>query len=137
MAKYRHKIFEMYDFRDEAILALTPKSEKVATELTDPESWRFKHLAVSRPAGVTVVEFKGVPKFGEENVKEVGEDFVQLAKLLDQDNKVLVDFTGVVSVNRSFIDALVLFTKLLQTKGSRIALCALEPTTRESFFVPR
>ena len=42
MAKYRHRIFEMYEFRDEATRALTPKSARPATEATAPESWTFK-----------------------------------------------------------------------------------------------
>ncbi len=58
MPKYRHRIFEMYDFRDEAILALAPKSDHSATEATPPETWTFEHLAVSRSERVTHVKFK-------------------------------------------------------------------------------
>ena len=32
MAKYRHRIFEMYEFRDEAVRALTPKLARPVTE---------------------------------------------------------------------------------------------------------
>lgn len=137
MAKYRHRIFEMYEFRDEAVRALTPKAEKAATEATAPETWTFRHLAVSRSAGVTHIEFKQPKSLGEESVSGLGEDFAQLAEMLDRDNKVLVDFTGMASLGPSFIDALVLFHKKLQTKGSRIALCCLDPAARESFFAAR
>jgi anti-anti-sigma regulatory factor len=51
-------------------------------------------------------------------------------------NKVLVDFTGVELFNEAFIDALVVFSKQLRTKGSRIALCCLAPTARAFFFLP-
>ena len=137
MAKYRHRIFEMYDSRDEATHALTPKAERRATEATAPETWVFKHLAVSRSAGVTRVEFTDTKTFGDENVSELAEDFARLANLLDRDNKVLVDFTGVESLSPEFIDALIVFYDKLRTKGSRLALCSLEPGARQSFFVAR
>jgi anti-anti-sigma regulatory factor len=134
MAKYRHRVFEMYEFRDEAICALTPKVEKAATEATAPESWDFTHLAVSRSAGVTLVEVKQATDFGDDNVKQLAEDFAKLADKLDRDSKVLLDFTGLGSLNSAFVDALMLFTKKLQTKGSRIALCSLDTAAREIFF---
>ncbi len=137
MAKYRHRIFEMYDFRDEAILAITPRSEKPATEATTPESWIFKHLDVSRSASVTLVQFKEAQAFGEETVSDLRGDFARLAEKLGRDSKVLVDFAGVTSFSAACIDALVLFNQRLQTKGSRIALCCLDPAARESFFVAR
>ena len=138
MAKYRHRIFEMYEFRDEAIRALTPKSEKVATEATAPESWSFRHLAISRSAGVTLVQFnKQAKSFTEETVSELSEDFAQLADILGRDSKVLLDFSGVVLFSSAAIDSLILFNKKLQMKGSRIALCSLDPPVREFFFVSR
>ena len=60
---------------------------------------------------------------------------IELADLLGRDSQVLLDFSGVASFNAASISALVQFNKNLQTKGSRIALCCLEPATRESFFV--
>ena len=41
MANYRHRIFEMYEFRNEAIRALTPKSAHPVTEATTLESWTY------------------------------------------------------------------------------------------------
>ena len=133
MAKYRHRIFEMYEFRDETILALTPKIAKPAPELTAPESWAFKHLAVSRSASVTHVKFKEAPTLGEETVN-FGGDFAQLADRLGRDSKVLLDFTGVTAFSSSSIEVLVQFKQKLQPKGSRLALCCLDPAVRESFF---
>lgn len=133
MAKYRHRIFEMYDFRDEAIRALTPKIEKPATEATAPESWAFKHLAVSRSASVTHVEFNEATTVGEGTVN-LGSDFAQLSDQLGRDSKVLLDFAGVKVFSSASIDVLVQFKQKLQTKGSRLALCCLDPGVRESFF---
>lgn len=137
MAKYRHRIFEMYEFRDEAIGALTPNLARPVTEATDPESWAFKHLAVSRSACVTLVEFQPVQTFGEETVSDLREDFAELADRLARDSKVLLDFASVESFNAASIDTLVLFKQTLQTKGSRMALCCLNPATRETFSAAR
>ena len=41
MAKIRHKIFEMYEFRDEAVDALTPTSAQRVTKDVTSESWTF------------------------------------------------------------------------------------------------
>jgi len=136
MAKIPHRTFEIYESREEATRALTPKSEKVATESSTPESWTFEHLAVSRSAGVTHVQFTGAKDFGQETVAGLREDFAQLADKLGMDSKVLVDFTGVVLFSAGFIDALAAFSKKLRTKGSRIALCCLAHAARESFFSP-
>jgi MFS superfamily sulfate permease-like transporter len=135
MAKYRHRVFEMYELRDEAIRALTPKSATTATEATAPESWTFVHLAVSRAKGVIDVQFKEPRTFEDGTASDLREDLMRLADLLGRDSKVLLDFSGVVSFNAASISALIQFNRNLQTKGSRIALCCLEPTTREAFFV--
>ncbi len=92
MAKYRHRNFEMYELRDEAIRALTPKVEKVPSE--SPENWLFEHLAVSRSDGVTVITVKKATDFGDEDVKQLGDEFADLAEKLDRDSKVVLDFTG-------------------------------------------
>ena len=134
MAKYRHRIFEMYEFRDEATRALTPKSARPVTEATAPESWTFKHLTVSRSAGVAHVQFKSAQAFGEETVNDLRVDFSQLADRLVRDSKVLLDFVGVKSFCAASIDELILFNQKLRTKGSRIALCRLDPTVHQSFF---
>lgn len=134
MAKYRHRTFEMYEQRDEAIRALTPRSEKTATEVTAPESWTFAHLAVSRVAGVIQVQFKEPRTFDDTTAGGLREDLTRLADLLGRDSKVLVDFADVASFNAAAISALTQFNRNLQIKGSRIALCCLEPATRESFF---
>ena len=135
MAKYRHRIFEMYEFRDEATRALTPKSARPVTEATDSESWTFKHSAVSHSARVAHVQFKMAQTFGKETVNDLRVDFSQLADRLVRDSKVLLDFAGVKSFYAASIDTLVLFNQKLRYKGSRIVLCCLEPAARESFFL--
>ena len=136
MAKILHRIFEIYESREEATRALTPKAERTVTESSAPDSWAFEHLAVSRSAGVTHVQFREAQNFDEETVAGLREDFAQLADKLGMDSKVLVDFTGVVLFPAAFIDALLVFSRKLRTKGSRIALCCLAPTARASFFLP-
>jgi hypothetical protein len=137
MAKYRHKIFEMYDFREEAIRALTPKSDQPVTEVATPETWTSEHLAVSHSARVTHVQFKKAQIFGEETVSDFREDFAQLADRLDRDSKVLLDFAGVVSFSPAAINTLDQFNQKLRSKGSRMVLCSLDPTARECFFADR
>ena len=134
MAKYRHRIFEMYEFRDEAVRALTPKLARPVTEAAAPESWTFQHLAVSRPASVTLVQFKGASTFGQETMSDLREDLTQLADELVRDSKVLFDFAGVVSFSSASIDALAEFDQKVKFKGSRIAPCCLDPAARKSFF---
>jgi anti-anti-sigma regulatory factor len=137
MAKYRHPIFEMYEFRDEAIHALMPMTTSTATEATAPESWTFKHLAVSRTASITLVEFKSTQVLEEETLSDLRADFEQLANNLIRDSKVLLDFTNVEQLCAASIKEIVLFNQKLRTKGSRIALCCLGPVARESFFAAR
>lgn len=137
MAKYRHRIFEMYEFRDEAIRALTSNLENPVTEVTTPESWDLTHLAVSRSAGVTHVQFKQPETLAEETVSGLREDFVQLKDRLERGSKVLLDFTGVVSFSPASIDALGLLHKHLRNKGSRIVLCSLSPAAHGCFFATR
>ena len=42
MAKYAHRVFEMYDFRDEAVRALMPKSVNPVTELPSESPSRLR-----------------------------------------------------------------------------------------------
>jgi len=137
MAKCRHRIFEMYEFRDEAIVALTPKAAHPVQEATDPKPWTFKHLAVSRSASMTHVKFKGAESIGEVAVSELREDFAQLAERLVRDSRVLMDFADVTSFCPGSVDVLVLFNQKLQYKGSRIVLCCVAPAARNSFFAAR
>jgi hypothetical protein len=137
MAKYRHRIFEMYEFRDEAEGALTTKSENLAPSATAPESWTLRHLAVSPSAGVTHVTFKEATNFADETIDDLREDFVQLADRLVKDSKVLLDFTGVVFFSPASIRALTQFHEKLRTKGSRLVLCCLDAAARDCFFAAR
>ena len=134
MAKYRHRIFEMYEFRDEAMRALMPKTEKTATEATAPETWSFTQLLVSREEDVICIQFGELPTSEDAIVPNLREDFARLADLLGRDSRILFDFSGVASFDAAAISELVKFYRNLQIKGSRIALCCLEPTARESFF---
>ena len=134
MAKYRHRIFELYEFRDEATRALPAKSARPVRESAAQESWTFKHLVVSQSASVAHLQFKQPHAFGEETATDLRVDFSQLADRLVRDSKVLLDFVGVKSFCAAAIHELVLFNQKLRTKGSRLALCRLDPTVHQSFF---
>ncbi len=134
MAKYRHRIFEMYEFHDEAARELMPQLAHPATKVTAPESWTFKQLAVSRSVGVTRVEFKVAQVAGEEIENDLRQDFALLGERLVKDSKVLIDFTGVTSFSAASIGLLVQLNQVLQIKGSRLALCCLAPAVHQSFF---
>ena len=136
MAKYRHRIFEMFELRDEAVEALTPKSRRVEATASDPSSWTFKRLAVWTSKNVTHVQLTETQYCDAETEKDLRDDVAELAKQLGGDSKVLLDFTGVESFSSTSIDAIVLLNQKLQTKGSMMALCCLGPTVRESFFTP-
>jgi hypothetical protein len=136
LAKIPHRLFEIYESREEATRVLTPKSEKAATASSATDLWTFQYLKVLRSAGVTRVEFTEASDFNEATVTGLREDFTQLADKLIMDSKVLVDFTGVEFFDAAFIDALLAFSKKLRTKGSRIALCCLAPTALKFFFLP-
>ncbi len=137
MAKYRHRIFEMYEFREEATLALMKTTAPDATESTAPESWSLEYLAASRTSSVTRVEFKGAETFDEKTLSVLREDFSQLSERLPRNSQVLLDFVGVKSFCAAFIDELVLFNQKLRIKGSRMVLCNLAPSARELFFSAR
>ncbi len=134
MAKYRHRVFEMYDFFEEACLALKPKATGQATESSVGDSQTFKYLVVTCSATITRVEFKNAEDFGKDNVTDLGRDLSQLADGMERGGKVLLDFTGVKSFSPECIASLVLLNQNLRHKGGRIALCCLDPATRESFF---
>jgi anti-anti-sigma regulatory factor len=136
MAKYRHRTFEMYDFRDEAIDALTPKSDRFEKDASDPDPWNFHQLDVSLRKNVTLVQFRGTEYSEAAAENDLRDDFSELAKKLVNDSKVVLDFTGVESFNSACINALVLLNQKLQAKGSRMVLCCVGPGPRESFFAP-
>ncbi len=137
MAKYRHRTFEMFDFLAEATRALESKSAQSVEESDDPESWSFDYLLASRSQSVIHVRFKNAECFGSETLSGLRKDFSQLAASLMNDSRVLLDFEGVQEFCADSIETLALFNRKLQSKGSRIALCNLEPSVQASFFPHR
>ena len=149
MAKYRHRIFEMYEFRAEAIRALLPTSGEQLPGNDHPTPSTFRNFTISHPEGVTHIQFKKTPVAAEESqdaaeekpvvaedkLSGLREDFTQLTGQLKRNCKVLLDFLSVESFETGAIDEIVRFKKDLQTKGSRIVLCSLNPDVRASFFV--
>lgn len=138
MAKQRHRIFEIYEDRAEAIGALTPQFVNPdEVKANGSLSLTFRHLDVSRSSFLTHVKFKGAMEFPPTLEPEVRDDFSQLADALDINSKVLLDFSGVKSFSPACIDALVVFDRKLRIRGSRAVLCSLAPNTRASFYPAR
>ncbi len=134
MAKYRHRIFEMYDFLDEAISALAPRSTDQETNSPDPQLWSLRQLNALLVAGVTHAKFKDSNEDQGDFVKELSKDFSQLVDLLPNNSRVLLDFEGRDQFCPDSIEALAFFKRKLQSKGSQLALCNLGPSVRGSFF---
>lgn len=124
----------MYELRAEAIDALTSKSAQAVSEATPPESWDFKNFAVLRSANTVHVQFRGGQDFDEAGATELRGEFTQIADRLVRDSKVLLDFAEVKSFSAASIAAIVQFNQKLKNKGSRIAICCLDPKVQESFF---
>ena len=137
MAKYRHRTFEMFDFPDEATSALASKSTRPAADREDPESWTFQQLVAVRTASVIHVKFKKRERSAEELSTQFRKDFSQLADSLVNGSSVLLDFESLSEFGSECIDELGRFNGKLQSKGSRMALCNLEPAVRASFFPNR
>ncbi len=138
MAKYPHRIFEMYEEREEAIRALTPKSKEMdANTLAIPSPLDLSHLDVSRGATVTHVRFTGAGGFPKEAEAGLLEDLEKLVAVLEINSKVLLDFEDVESFSPACVNALVVFERKLRNRGSRAVLCSLASDTRASFFGSR
>ena len=138
MAKTRHRTFEMFDVLQEATSALASKLPCVTTGGSDPESWRFRQLiAVTRPSGVVHITFKQGALSKADSVNEFGTGLAHLTGLFVNGSRVLLDFEGVLEFGTDSIIKLTEFNSKLQTKGSRVVLCNLEPTVRVSFFPHR
>jgi anti-anti-sigma regulatory factor len=140
MAKRPHRVFEMYDFRDEALHALAPKSADrlpAAASVAVEESWTFEHLNVSHAQHAMVVEFRAPQAFEAEHIAELRQDFSHLASKVDAESKILLDFTGVKSFPAELVAMLAQFYQNLRHKGARLLLCCLGAETREAFFPVR
>ena len=134
MAKIRHRTFEIFDFVKEASDSLASKSARQNTYSLDPDLWRFRHLnAAIKPSGVAHITFKQESDAESESMSDLAKDFADLAELLTNGSRVLLDFEGVVEFDAEAISKLGDFHRKLQHKGSRVVLCNLEPTVKSSF----
>ncbi len=135
MAKIRHRTFEIFDFLLEASDALASKSAGVTTYAVDPSQWSFRQLDTTlRPSGVIHVAFKPVLDGEPAPSSELGRDLTELAELLTNNSRVLIDFEGVPAFAADGVIKLSEFDSKLRNKGSRIVLCNLQPAVRETFF---
>ena len=135
MAKTRHRTFEIFDFVHEASDALASKSARPNTYPLDPDLWRFRQFDTAiQPSGVVHVTFKQHTESKSESTSDLGTDLADLAGLLTNGSRVLLDFEGVLAFDPDAIIKLSEFNGKLQNKGSRVVLCNLEPIVQASFF---
>lgn len=137
MAKYRHRTFEMYESRDEAVAALTPKVRRDKADSADPGLWAFQHFAASRADGVTLISFKASMNQELETTSSIGDELTLMSRSLANDSRVVIDFGGLPTLAPEAIESLEQFKKTLQSKGSQLALCNLEPDVHAAFFPKR
>ncbi|WP_436714662.1 STAS domain-containing protein [Roseiconus lacunae] len=129
----------MFDTYDEASRALESKSSQKIVhqgQETD-EAWTFRHLAVCPRGRVIHVTFKFSNHPEHDGACDLRSEFTKLAGLLVNDSPVLVDFEGLEEFSPKCVVDLALFLRRLQSKGSRLALCNLEPAVKDSFFPNR
>ena len=131
MTKDRHRIFEIYPSRDEAVCELIRNANN---DLAVVETWSLKQLVVTGEAGITQIRYKGPAIMTQEVIAQVQDDLLQLASQLGGNSRVLIDFSGVEEFSSAGIQALILFNKKLQHRGSRMVLCCLDAHVRETFF---
>ena len=134
MAKDRHRIFEIYEERDEAAWELMPKGNKAAAVAAPVEPWSSQQLDVCLLAGITQVRFKETSLNSDEVLSELKNDFARLGEQLGTNGRALIDFTGVTEVSTALVNELIALNKKLQIKGSRMVLCCLDPNVRASIF---
>lgn len=135
MAKIRHRTFEIYDFLQEASDALASKSACINTYAIDPSQWTFRQLSAElRPTGTVQVTFRPPVAERKDSESDLGKDLTELAELLANASRVLMDFEGVSVFDSNSVNKLAEFDGKLRTRGSRIVLCNLEPGVRASFF---
>lgn len=137
MAKYNHRIFEMYDSRDEAVQALTPRTASSETATDDPAIWNLNVLDASQSASLTLVRFKKSLSGADNPTRDLQKDFAKLTDKLSPGSKLLLDFTDLDAISAASIETLASFNQHLRHRGSRIVLCCLAPEVRSSFFPKR
>jgi hypothetical protein len=134
MAKYRHRTFEMFEFQDEAVAALGSKSARVMLATDKPEEWSFCQLTASQLGNVVHIEFKPRPGTDTDAASDVRKDFAYLPECLVNNSQVLIDFKGVQAFGSEEMESLELLNNRLKSKGSRIAICNVDPSLQPSFF---
>ncbi len=135
MAKIRHRNFEIFDFLQEASDALASKSARVNAYTIDPSQWEFRELdAELRPSGVVHVTFKRPAYDDPKSRSDLGIDLANLAELLANDSRVVLDFEGVQAYDADAVIKLSEFDSKIRNKGSRFVICNLESAVSDSFF---
>ncbi len=137
MTKTRHRTFEIFDSAEEAKGALASKSAIRQSNADDLQSWPLRQLVASHSAGIVHVKFIKTELIGAGRLRELSDDLSELAGVLANGSRVLLDLEGVHEFGAESIAELVNFNQKLRAKGSRFVLCNLNPAVEASFFPSR
>ena len=136
MAKYRHRTFEMFDFYDEAVSTLKVRPREMQ-RVSGIETNTLEHLIVTEHEKIVRITFEPVCLDTPPSTCIYRDDFSQLADLLPNDSRVIVDFDGVTEFPTSSLETLEMFYRRLKSKGSRLVLCNLDPNVKSAFYPAR
>ncbi|MDV6032579.1 MAG: STAS domain-containing protein [Phycisphaera sp. RhM] len=138
MAKYRHRTFEMFEFHDEAAAALAVKPREPVRPLGNLDGEPMESLNITVLGPILHVRFDPDVLDGEEESEsQLRGDLTRLAKWLQNDSRVIVDFDGLSFFSAASIEALETFYQRLKAKGSRLVLCNLDADVKASFYPSR
>jgi len=135
IGKTPHRIFELYEIRDEAIEALTPKNA-VKFDHDHLDSSNYQQISITALDLILHVQFSS-KRYDEATLAELTGDFLELSKVLAMNSKILIDFENVEAFCPRSIDLLAEFNKKLRNKGSSVVLCCLDEEVMKSFFPNR
>lgn len=137
MAKYRHRTFEMFEYHEEAAAALTVKGRDSARVPGQADGESFDHLSVTTLENIVHVRFSSPDSNDSDESRQLRHDLARLAKCLQNDSRVILDFAGVATFSSASVAALETFYQRLKNKGSRLVLCNLEDDAKMSFYPQR
>ena len=90
-------------------------------------------LTVEKIENIAVVSF---PKVDLDS--DVATAFrLQMEKLLDEENRVVIDMSGVQFIDSSGLGAIVACLRKLQSRGGRLKLCCMNETVKDIFHLVR
>src|SRR5438874_9821999 len=93
-----------------------------------------RHLEVEHTRDVTVVNFVDRKILDEQNIQIIGE---QLFGLVDQNQKILLNFSNVEYLSSAALGKLIALNKKVKAADGRLILCNIDPNIYEVFELTR